>query len=402
MNLDCKNMNIFIRLIFLFAISFHVSYSQFVATNGPGSSTVKTISVSGQYVFAGTAGSGVYYTTNEGGTWLASSNGLGNMTVNKIECSGSVVIACTEAGLYRSTANGSNWSQVNSGNSSAYTSVRYMNSVFYAGTYNGSIYKSTDNGATWTLYSSAIAGAINDMCIFNGVFFAAATGLHVSTNNGAAWSVEYISGPAMVLKVLFPTGNVLRLGTGNGGKKSTTPLGNFTTDIPWINFVQGYAWVGSYLIAGMSTGMFWSSDNGTTWNDPTPNYMQGSYVNCVTQSVSNVYAGAGNFVYKRAINEIIGITVSNTQVPEKFNLSQNYPNPFNPSTTIQYSLSSSQFVTLKVYDVLGNEISTLIDEHKQAGFYEVSFNASSLPSGSYFYRLQIGNYSETKKMLLLR
>ena len=90
------------------------------------------------------------------------------------------------------------------------------------------------------------------------------------------------------------------------------------------------------------------------------------------------------------------------EYPAAFKLEQNYPNPFNPSTTIQYSLSGSQFITLKVYDVLGNEISTLIDEHKQAGSYEISFNASSLPSGIYFYRLEIGSYRETKKMILLR
>lgn len=86
----------------------------------------------------------------------------------------------------------------------------------------------------------------------------------------------------------------------------------------------------------------------------------------------------------------------------KFKLAQNYPNPFNPSTTIKYSIPSSEFVTLKVYDILGNEVSTLVNEEKPAGNYEVNFNALNLPSGAYFYRLQTGSLVETKKMILLK
>ncbi|UCH64955.1 MAG: T9SS type A sorting domain-containing protein, partial [Ignavibacterium sp.] len=80
-----------------------------------------------------------------------------------------------------------------------------------------------------------------------------------------------------------------------------------------------------------------------------------------------------------------------------------YPNPFNPTTSIKYELGSSQFVSLKVYDVLGNEIATLVNEEKATGIYEVRFNVSNdLTSGVYFYRLEAGSYSETKKMLLMK
>ncbi len=83
-------------------------------------------------------------------------------------------------------------------------------------------------------------------------------------------------------------------------------------------------------------------------------------------------------------------------------LDQNYPNPFNPSTSIQYAVSSWQFVSLKVYDVLGNEVVTLVNEEKPAGNYEVEFNGEGLTSGIYFYQLRAGNFIETKKMVLLR
>jgi hypothetical protein len=85
-----------------------------------------------------------------------------------------------------------------------------------------------------------------------------------------------------------------------------------------------------------------------------------------------------------------------------FILFQNYPNPFNPATTIRYKISSRQYVQLKVYDVLGNEIETLVNEEKPAGNYNVEFDGSELPSGIYYYKLQTDNYVETKKMLLLK
>jgi hypothetical protein len=89
-------------------------------------------------------------------------------------------------------------------------------------------------------------------------------------------------------------------------------------------------------------------------------------------------------------------------VPEKFSLKQNYPNPFNPSATISYSISELSFVTLKVYDVLGNEIKTLVNEEKVVGNYEVEFNATRLPSGIYFYQLSAGSFIQTKKMIMLK
>ena len=92
----------------------------------------------------------------------------------------------------------------------------------------------------------------------------------------------------------------------------------------------------------------------------------------------------------------------NSLIPEKYELAQNYPNPFNPVTTIQYSLPQRSNVTLKIYDVLGKEIAVLVNEEKDRGVYNVSFDASHLSSGVYFYRLQAGSFGSTKKMILLR
>jgi hypothetical protein len=120
--------------------------------------------------------------------------------------------------------------------------------------------------------------------------------------------------------------------------------------------------------------------------------------------------GWGEFSEVRTFDVIITSVEEDNQLPVEFSLDQNYPNPFNPATTIKYYIPELSFVTLKVHDVLGSEVAILVNEEKAVGYYEIEFNASSLASGIYFYRLQAGDPStgsgqgfvETKKMLLLR
>jgi hypothetical protein len=101
------------------------------------------------------------------------------------------------------------------------------------------------------------------------------------------------------------------------------------------------------------------------------------------------------------------VSVEDELKPDGFELSQNYPNPFNPTTKIKFTISSvgtslMKFVQLKVYDILGNEVATLVNAEKPAGNYEVEFSASGLTSGIYFYKLQAGSFVETKKMILMK
>ncbi len=99
---------------------------------------------------------------------------------------------------------------------------------------------------------------------------------------------------------------------------------------------------------------------------------------------------------------VTDVEENNILLPTEFSLSQNYPNPFNPSTTIQYAISSKQLVQLKVYDILGSEVATLVNKEQSAGSYKIDFNASQLSSGVYFYRLSAGSYIQTKKMILVK
>ena len=163
-------------------------------------------------------------------------------------------------------------------------------------------------------------------------------------------------------------------------------------------------------------------------------YKNGILDNTVAQTLFNFTTGTGFSVggysssagleglmdefrlYKRALGQaeitatwnqdiggvITGVTPISTLIPKEYILSQNYPNPFNPVTKINYALPKSGFVTMKVYDMLGREVVNLVNENKIAGNYSIDFNASSLTSGVYFYRLEVNGFVDTKKMMLVK
>ena len=129
----------------------------------------------------------------------------------------------------------------------------------------------------------------------------------------------------------------------------------------------------------------------------TAEYEGGLYVVGGIDSIAN----AVDIVEEIVPQGTAGIDLS-TQIPDGYYLMQNYPNPFNPNTKIKYQIPEFSFVSIKVFNVLGNEIATLVNEGKPAGIYEVNFDATTLPSGIYFYKIQAGSFTETKKMMLLK
>lgn len=125
-----------------------------------------------------------------------------------------------------------------------------------------------------------------------------------------------------------------------------------------------------------------------------------SYTGAPNGTAENVYA---KYIGSNGILGGVTSTEGSSDLTTgTFSLSQNYPNPFNPLTRISWQTSDGVYQTLKVYDMLGNEITTLVNEYRPAGSYNVEFNANNLSSGVYFYKLVAGNYTETKKMMLMK
>jgi len=167
-----------------------------------------------------------------------------------------------------------------------------------------------------------------------------------------------------------------------------------------------------YSLAGAGTTDFWyadgniyrSTDSGSSWTLELPGSGNQWFVlDFVTMGSSAVgYAASFAGAVAQYSGTVTSVQQTSDWVPTVFHLDQNYPNPFNPSTTIKYELPQSSVVRLSVYDMLGREVSVLVNESKDAGVHEVRFDGSGLASGFYLYRLQAGNYVGTKKLLLLR
>ncbi len=197
---------------------------------------------------------------------------------------------------------------------------------------------------------------------------------------------------------------------------SWTPPGSVTVTAPngGETWEVGSAYDITYTYAGVSdVHLELSTDNGSTWSDieaTTP--ASGTYswdvpntpsTECLVRvsdasNASVMDVSDGVFTIQPAV----GVNDESNNLPKIYSLSQNYPDPFNPTTSIKYQLPQSGFVTLKVYDILGKEVATLINGQKAAGRYEVNFDASNLTSGIYIYQITANNYVSSKKMMLIK
>ena len=213
-----------------------------------------------------------------------------------------------------------------------------------------------------------------------------------SNSNVLCYASKYSSGETgMVLVNEGTTSQVIAMDTKTIGVgqhcyifsfAGGTDNGDFSQNV----YINGdgpstYQW-GPYVDLFSIPADSYPTENGIKFNSPA-------------KSIQMILIEGGN-------NYISSIDKTGSEMPRTYNLYQNYPNPFNPSTFIDYQLPASVFVTLKVFDVLGREIETLVNEHQNAGKHSVQFNAAKLPSGVYFYKLEAGNYNNTKKLLLLK
>ncbi|MDI6766959.1 MAG: T9SS type A sorting domain-containing protein, partial [Bacteroidota bacterium] len=142
--------------------------------------------------------------------------------------------------------------------------------------------------------------------------------------------------------------------------------------------------------------------NGNTWEQFNSTGLTNRATNqVILTSRDYLFVGTMGGGIFRSVLPITSV-IDHEQLPERIILWQNYPNPFNPSTTIRFELPTESFVTLKVYNLLGKEVATLVNEAKKMGRYEFQWDATGYPSGLYFYRLTTNNFIQTKKLLLIK
>jgi photosystem II stability/assembly factor-like uncharacterized protein len=368
-------------------------------------STVWSLASSGNNIFAG-SNFGVYKTTNDGLNWTRTNL---NNSGNSILADGNNVYAGTNNGVYITSNNGQNWSQIGPTNKWVWALAKYGDTIF-AGTDGGTgIFRTTNYGISWTRYLDAryiISLAINGNNIFAGDLEQPI--VWHSTNNGQIWDATYLGGqyPRVVLSLAIKD-SILFAGTDNDGIFYTTDNGKnwYQTGLDSTS-VLCIKVIGDNIFAGIGSswqnGVYLSTNDGKDWIVKNQGMGHKNTPYSLAENGQYIFAGADSCAWRRSLSEIINIQNISTETPSSYSLSQNYPNPFNSNSKLKFQILNLGDVKLVVYDILGKEVQTLVNERLQPGTYEVSFDGSQLTSGVYFYKLMTDGYSETKKMLLIK
>jgi photosystem II stability/assembly factor-like uncharacterized protein len=373
---------------------------------------VNCLAVNGINLLAG-GEHGVFLSTNDGISW--SFNGLGGLVRKIIVNDTNIFVGNGE--IFLSSNNNTSWSNVTPRLPNMNISLRAANGKYlYASDENYGVLISTDNGTNWVTADSGlikVPGAyggqffsINDLAISNtDLFVATDRGVLRSTNNGAIWNAAGLKDTSIISLGISGTnifavqylGGVL-LSTNNGSSWSAINSGHPFNSCPYFAFNET-----NIFAAVPYYGVFLSTDNGTSFhamNDGLTN----TVVDALVVKGSNLFVGTfSHGVWRRPLSEfIVSVDKPASDLPTHFCLEQNYPNPFNPTTTISFSLPFKSFVSLKVFDILGKEVATIVSQELPAGTYSRQWNASKMSSGVYFYRLQAGSFTQTKRLVLLK
>jgi photosystem II stability/assembly factor-like uncharacterized protein len=395
--------------------------------------------------FSGTNNGRVYKTTDGGNNWvmqMSASNiglrcvGFSDSLHGWIGTLGRMGALTGSPVMYRTTNGGITWDSVTFATGSrpgglCGISVLNSNHIFACGRVNSPtsntppyFIKTTNGGLTWvTKNMSSYASMLIDCKFFSPdsgfVIGGVDTPVILNTKNtilftsdgGENWVQRYTDShiSEWLWKISFPSRNtgycsinrvnnntVDFIKTTNGGmnwSRMSFPISAQNVSTQGIGFLnENTGWIGgdiSYTYKTTNGGLNWQEDN------------FGRYVNRIRFINDSIGYGAGSNMYKFT-NEPIGIQQISTEVPEQFALYQNYPNPFNPMTKIKFEIPLESFVTIKIYNALGKEISALAEDYLQGGSYSVNWDAANYPSGIYIYKLTANDISVSKKMILIK
>jgi len=326
-------------------------------------------------------------TTNGGQNWDVVYSSTIGLVFKTVFVSQNLGFSVTSKGyILKSTDLGSTWNTIFSNMSFCFTQCCFLNqnTGWVIGDY-GTILNTTDGGNNWLIQNS------NTSDNLEGIYFSSvSTGYIVGTN-----------------------GKILK--TTNSGQNWISKSANTTywlNSICFINNNTGYIVGGNAFLndsknISSTPVMFRTNNGGENWiSQNTPATSTLAVINFVNDQTGWAVGRSGTIIKTTNAGSVF-IKNINTNLPFQYSLNQNYPNPFNPSTIIRYQIKDLRFVTLKVYDILGKEIATLVNEKLQPGTYEVPFSINQfsgyqIPSGIYFYTLRAGDYVETKKMLMIK
>jgi photosystem II stability/assembly factor-like uncharacterized protein len=428
-------------MIVCFLVAEQTSFSQSIvwqrSSVGIGDTAVVTSFASNSQgqIFAGGGASGLYRSSDNGLTWapltLKPTN-FGTRAI-AIDSSGWIFLG-GDFGVSRSTDNGVNWTRKNVGfEDTLFSHVTSLvvnhNGYIFAAVEQWGLYRSTNRGDSWqpcakSFQSLTVTCLVNDS--WGNLYVGTQSvfrygGFFVSNNNGDSWTGPMFWGKTVTSAVVNSAGIVL-----------------VATQIPWMLYRWtnlGLTWdtlstnaqicllgvnSSDHLfgiaprnppdIGRYTSGVLKSTDKGSSWvslNQGLPDTT--SIVSMFVAPNGYVFLGTSGQGIYRSSQRTTSVAVYQSTIAA-FSLGQNYPNPFNPSTTIRYELTTPAFVSMNIFNTLGQEVALLVNEQKAAGIYQIRWNPSNVPSGIYFCRLQArqtnggqaGEFTQTKKLVLVR
>ena len=334
-------------------------------------------------IFVTTFGGKIYRSTDNGDNWTQ----LHVDTLEFDDCyvdinSEDVIFLGTRGsfndvdGLFYSNDNGDNWEQTNWKQDVYILAISPSDDIFID---SWGVYRSTDNGDSWTNASLGLTNLPNDFA-FNSLE-------HIFTGTSCCPGGVFIS-------------------TENGDNWTTTDY-SFTSKIDSGVLALFIGPVNDIFVGTLNIGVVYSMDNGNSWTEINsglrydPIYGYPAVLSIIINVEDHILAATSYGIY-RSEQPITSITEFNSNQAKSFLLNQNYPNPFNPSTKIEFTLPNSEYVELKVYNILGKEVATLVSNKLNQGSHTYQFDGKNLASGIYYYRIEAGEFQDVKKMVFLK
>jgi photosystem II stability/assembly factor-like uncharacterized protein len=355
----------------------------------------------------------ILHTSNGGLNWVQQFSGTSNdlYAVVFMETTGGPVFAVGENGtILRTTNNGANWLSITSPVTKTLRDISDYN--FVAVGDSGTILKSTNAGVNWSIVPSPVTQNLNSVCCIFANYIVGDNGTVLrGFSSGTNWQAA-ISGTTQNLRGIPLFGNA-DIATGPGGLilRST----NF--GVNWVSQpnVSTAALNSSEFSVNNTSRIYVCGNSGTMLKTTNSGVNWGFQNSTTTNNLNSVFfylddntgyaAGNNGTIIKTTDGGgpiVVALNNNNISIPDNFSLGQNYPNPFNPATTIAFDLPKASPVKLVIYNALGKEIETLVDQNLTAGSYETDYDATALPSGVYFYKLNTDGFTETKRMVLIK
>jgi len=415
-----KKMKILFNLIFIFLFFAEYSPAQWQQFTVPSSMDIFNMSFpSNQTGYICGYGNRFHRTTNGGLNWLdLSFQGTAeNLDAVWFVNNRTGFLASTNDTVYKTSNGGESWYH-KFNMTFPVSNLQFLDSLNgYAFAYN-KMAVTTNGGETWTIRNIASSGYfyfLNNQTGWTANYLGGGNSqLYKTTNGGLNWTLQYSTADFKILyDVYFVNQNTGYVSgyrhfiakTTNGGENWTVQNdvagAQGLYSIYFVNANTGWT-------AGdnsNSTSCYYTTNGGTNWLRENGVVHGGRITRIRFSSPQNGWiCGQFGKVFKTDNSGGLTNISSSGNSILKYSLSQNYPNPFNPETKIKYSIPGNTgiFVTLKVYNLLGTEVASLVNENKNPGNHEAVFNGTNLSSGVYFYKIQAGNFSETKRMFLIK